>query len=226
MQQSIASVIACVLVSVLLSACSSPQAIPVNKPMKVNGEVQSPNHIHAAKGFLHNIGAGQAFNVGILRALAIRGLDEPGLAELANRAFADVDEDELEYLLAGVYARHLSYSQLVELEKLSANEGVHRFFSMLYEAEFAGKPTDDEILMRQMNADELTQIMILAHSDAFKALGEVQEEINLEMYEVGGVWAEETMRRYIDEQRTRVLNEAPTDIQSREMMPATPARTL
>tara|TARA_R110001606_G_scaffold388580_2_gene554016 strand:+ start:44205 stop:44789 length:585 start_codon:yes stop_codon:yes gene_type:complete len=194
--------------------------------MRVNGEVQSPNHIHAAKGFLRNIGAGEAFNLGVIKTIAIRGIEEPGIAELANRALADVDAEDFELMLAEIYARHLSYSQLVELEKLSANKGVEHYFELVYQAAFAGKPADDQTLMRQLNADELTQVMILAQSDAFTALSMVQPDIDREIDEAAGAWGEMTMRRYIDEQRARVLKEMPSDIQSRKNIPATPALSL
>lgn len=228
MPHPFARAVICAFALLFVSACSTPAPVrlQVDNPIRVDGEVQSPNHINAAKGFLHNIGAGDLALIGLAEDLATRAKEEPGMVELAQRAFAGVNEEYFEQVFAEVYARHLSYSQLVELKKLSANDGVQRFFQALLQAELAGEPFDDEALMRQMNADEITEILVFAESDGGRALIQVQPEINRELLEVSGALGEALIRQYIQQQKALMLNNENAETQSNETMPTTRIQTL
>ena len=125
-------------------------------------------------------------------------LEQPGLAELMQRAFADVSEEDFENLAARVYVRHLNREELTELAQFTESPTGNRFFRMSVASAMAGTPVTGEDMARQFNADELTEIVRFSKSDGFVALKKNMPTINRELGEEGRQMGETKMREYLE----------------------------
>jgi hypothetical protein len=181
-------VLTLLLVSFVVAACA---AAPVSRSPE-------QEHLAVAKRFLHSWGAGEAGMAAFQDKLAQTYQEQPGLAELMQRAFADVTEQDFEDLAARVYVRHLSQEELGQLAQFTESPTGNRFFRMSVASAMEGKPVTGEDIARQFNADELTEIVRFSRSDGFVALKQNMPAINRELGEEGRVLGETKMREYLE----------------------------
>lgn len=181
-------VLASLLITFILAACASAPA-----PKGPDQE-----NLAVAKRFLHSWGAGEAGMAAFQQNLEQTYQDQPGLAELMQRAFADVTEEDFEDLAARVYVRHLSQQELTELAQFTESPTGNRFFRMSVASAQQGKPVTGEDIARQFNADELTEIVRFSKSDGFVALKQNMPTINRELEEEGRQLGETKMREYLE----------------------------
>ncbi len=154
-----------------------------------------------AKRFLHNVGMGEIAMRGVFRSFEQMREKQPGMTDLMSRAFADLKGEDFEVLAAEVYAQHLSYDHIRELEQFSENSAIKRFFSIIFSVVESGQPLNNDELMSRFNADELTQILKFAQSDSFIELRKSLPEINDDLGEAGRRLGEKILREYIDRQQ-------------------------
>lgn len=181
-------VLAPLFFSFIIAACASA---PVSQD-------PNPQHLAAAKRFLHSWDAGDLAMGVFQRELEQAYRDQPGLAELMQRAFADSTPEDFENLAARVYVRHLDQRELSELAQFTESPTGNRFFRMSVGAAVEGKPVNGEDAMRQFNADELLEIAQFSKSDAFIALRQALPTINRELGEEGRKFGETKMREYLE----------------------------
>jgi len=155
-------------------------------------------HVANAQRFLHSWGAGEIALAGIESALEAKAKEQPDTAELCRRAFSNVQVEDLENMMARVYARHISKNNILELMKFSESDTGQRFFRAAITAAMEGQQNEDVI--RQFNADELNAIIKFAQSDAFQAFTQAQPEINRELSEEGRKFGAAVMRDYKNQQ--------------------------
>ncbi len=179
---------ALLILSFIIAACASS---PVSQG-------PAPQHLAAAKRFLHSWDAGDIAMKVFQRELEQAYMDQPGLAELMQRAFADATPEDFENLAARVYVRHLNQNELAELAQFTESPTGNRFFRMSVGAAIEGKPLKSEDAMRQFNADELMEIAKFSQSNAFLALREALPNINRELGEEGRKFGETRMREYLE----------------------------
>lgn len=160
----------------------------------------APEHLAIAKRFLRSFGAGEIAMAGFQRKLEEETRNQPGMAELSRRAFGDIKAEDFEDLAARVYARHLTQQHLAELANFTEGRTGNRFFRVAIASELGDKPSKVEDMMRQFNADELTEIMKFVQSDSFAALQQALPTINRELGEEGRRLGEAAMREYIKRQ--------------------------
>ncbi|UCH46456.1 MAG: DUF2059 domain-containing protein [Betaproteobacteria bacterium] len=124
--------------------------------------------------------------------------DQPGVAELVQRAFADFTEEDFENLAARVYVRHLNQEELAELAQFTESPTGNRFFRMSVAGAVTGKAVNGDDIARQFNADELVEIVRFSKSDGFVALQQALPTINRELGEEGQTLGETRMREYLE----------------------------
>ncbi len=180
-----------------VNGCSTSQvAAPVPAP-----EPQiAPAHLAVAERFLHNIGAGEVAMAAFQKEKTLIAREQPGLAELGARAFADVGIEEVEEIVAEVYARHLSQTDLTELARFSERPAIKRFFRIVFEMHSSGEELDNEALMARFDADELTEIFQFAYSDSHMKMVKVLPEINRELAVAGEEFGESLLLDYLGRQ--------------------------
>jgi hypothetical protein len=181
-------IVAPLLISFFLAACAST---PVSQG-------PDPEHLAVAKRFLHSWDAGDLALTVFHRNLEQTYKDQPGVAELVERAFSDVTEEDFENLAARVYVRHLNQEELAELARFTESPTGNRFFRMSVAGAVEGKAVNGEDITRQFNADELAEIVRFSQSDAFVALKEALPTINRELGEEGRQMGEARMREYLE----------------------------
>lgn len=180
-----------ILALLVLAGCA---AQPVVK-------VPSAEQEATAQRFLNQVGVGELAIRGYRDELQRMAREQPGMAELVERVFADFKPRRFEQMAATVYARHLSLEHLSELEQYSRRPAIKRFFAVIFEAIASGEPVDNQALMRQFNADELTEIMRFSSSESVTALKQVQAQINQELSEASRQYAEAAFARYMKQQK-------------------------
>ena len=157
-----------------------------------------PEHLAVAKRFLHSWDAGEISMAAFQQSLQQTYKDQPGVAELVQRAFADVTEEDFEDLAARVYVRHLNQEQLEELAQFTESPTGNRFFRMSVASSISGKAVNRDDITRQFNADELTEIVRFSQSDGFAAMKKALPTINRELGEEGQQLGETRMREYLE----------------------------
>lgn len=177
-----------VLLCFMVAACATA---PAPRPL-------DPKHVATAKRFLHSWGAGDLVMDGFRRALEEKSKEQPGMAELARRAFASFKVENAEDLVSRIYARHLSQDYLGELARFTESRTGNRFFRIVISGTLEGKKSDD--ILRQFNADELTEALKFSQNESFTALTQALPAINRELAEEGRRLGETTMREYIKRQ--------------------------
>lgn len=191
-------VLASLLLCFFIAACASTPAS--KSPEQQNFAI--------AKRFLHSWGAGEAGMAAFQKNLEETSQEQPGLAELMQRAFADITEEDFEDLAAKVYVRHLNQSQLTELAQFTESPTGNRFFRMSVTNAIDGKPVTGEDITREFNADELTEIVRFSKTDGFVALKEKMPIINRELGEEGRQLGETKMREYLERTGQASLGES------------------
>lgn len=179
-----------VLLSFVIVACATTPA----------ARGPAPEHLATAQRFLRSFGAGEIAMAGLQRKLEEDTKDQPGLAELGRRALADIKAEDFENIAAQVYARHLTQQHLADLTRFTESRTGNRFFRGAVGDALEGKSSKVEDMMRQFNADELTEILKFVQSEAFVALQQELPTINRELAEEGQKLGEATMREYIKRQ--------------------------
>ena len=182
-------ILASFLFVLFIAACAS------TPPASSNPQQQN---LAVAKRFLHSWGAGEAGMAAFQKQLDQTYVDQPGLAELMQRAFADVSEEDFENLAANVYVRHLNQDELVELAQFTESPTGNRFFRMSVASAMTGTPVTSEEIAREFNADELTEIVRFSKSNGFLALKKNMPDINRELGEEGRQMGETKMREYLE----------------------------
>jgi hypothetical protein len=162
-------------------------------------EVQNSPGFAAAKRFLTSWGAGDIMRIAFERALNQARNEQPGMAELAQRVFADFKIEEFEDIAAGVYAKNLSEDRLNALARFSETKPGRHFFTAMTTAAVEGKSID-QTLMREFNADELTAILKFGESPEFHELQAKLPVINKELSEEGRRVGQKKMREYLQRQ--------------------------
>ena len=181
-------VLVSLFVTLFIAACAST-------PAPKSPEQQN---LAVAKRFLHSWGAGEAGMTAFQKQLEQTYVDQPGLAELMQRAFADVTDEDFENLAARVYVRHLNQAELTELAQFTESPTGNRFFRMSVASAMTGTPVSGDDIAREFNADELTEIVRFSKSDGFVALKKNMPTINRELGEEGRMMGETKMREYLE----------------------------
>ena len=181
-------IVAPLLISFFVAACAST---PVSQD-------PDPQHLAVAKRFLHSWDAGDIAMKVFQRNLEQTYKDQPGVAELVQRAFADVTEEDFENLAARVYVRHLDQEELSELAQFTESPTGNRFFRMSVAGAIEGNAVSGEDIASQFNADELVEIVRFSKSDGFAALQQALPTINRELGEEGRLMGETRMREYLE----------------------------
>jgi len=150
-----------------------------------------------AKRFVHSVGGGKMAMVGMQRKIEEEAQKSPGMAELFRRAFAETTEEDFERMVATVYSHHLSRDNLSELAHFSETPAGKHFFQLAFQRARSGTPITKHSIIRELNADELTEILKFSQSGAATALKLALPEINRELSEEGRRMGETVMRDYI-----------------------------
>lgn len=174
-----------IALSLAVSACVTAPAKP------------DPSHLAVAKRFLHSIGAGELAMTSFRRTVEQEAIDQPGMAELTRRIFADITAEDFEAIATDVYARHLSREHLVELAQFAESQAGQRFFKLSFDSVLSGIPLDTKEAMRQFDANELTEIIRFGQSDAAVELKKQLPAINQEMAEAGKQLGRAKMTEYL-----------------------------
>lgn len=161
----------------------------------------SAEHLATSTRFVHNINGGHMAYEGFRRAIERMDSEQPGMAELVARAFADTSPSEFEALVGSVYARHLSHEHLRELESYTQRPALRRFFNVLYMNVKSGEPYADKEMMRLFSADELTEIIKFSRSPSVTAMNQAQPQIRADLEKAGEKWAETRFMEYLDRQQ-------------------------
>ncbi len=151
-----------------------------------------------ARSFLNNIEAGEIALMGFDSAMAEQGKSSPGLAEIMNRVFADMDSTIFVEMAATIYAKNLSYDTLAEVERHSQKESIQRFFKIIFNKVISGEKIDNKLLLSQFNADELLDIMKLGANESFIEMKAKLPIINNEMAVQSKMLGEKMMMDYIE----------------------------
>jgi hypothetical protein len=157
----------------------------------------SAEHLAVARRFLRGFGAGEIAMNGLRVELEKQAKDQPGVAELVRRAFVDVKASDFEELAAAVYARHLSQEHLTSLAGFIESKSGGRFFKVAIESAMSGKPADNGEVIRQFDADELTEIMKFLQGESFVALQKELPTINQEMAQDGEKLGQALLTEYL-----------------------------
>ncbi len=157
-------------------------------------------HVSTAKRFLHNINAGEMGLAGLQKGINKNAAEQPGMAELAQRATANITVEDFEELAAKVYSQNLSHEHLSELANFSEMPSISKFFRLIFADIKSDTVPDQQAIMRQFNADELTDIFKFTQSDGYKTLNQSLPKINRELAEAGKKMGEVAMREYLEQQ--------------------------
>lgn len=198
------NILAGLMVVVFLSGCGSTPTTNV-KPATTANNREAPvvftqediARQGTAKRFLHNIGAGDLMVASFEATMEEQARKQPELAELLNRAFADLSQDDFESAASEVYARHMTHKDLVEIADLSEKDSIKKFFKEIFDGVLTGKPVDQNALIQKFSAEELTDIMELSLSESFLKLKKVLPTINKELKVAGKKLGEKTLKEYI-----------------------------
>lgn len=201
-----------VVLTLLLSAVSACSTAPGTQPpspgtvaqfpspapsLAPNVDNPSPAHLNAAKAFLSNIGAGEMIMLGYQIGLEQLAEEQPGLAELTERALSDVTPQDFLNVAAPAYSRYLSEEQLKELTRLSDNPSISELFSAVALEELHGREFSAEELTKDLSADQLTEILRFSVSDSALAMKEVLPQINRDLEMQVEAFVEGKLTRYI-----------------------------
>ncbi len=154
-------------------------------------------HLAVAKRFLHNIDAGEWALLSIRLKIDEDSKNQPGMAELTRRAFADLTPGEIEDMISEIYARHVTREHLLELAQFAETKTGKRFFRIGFISVLNNTHQNTEEVMRQFNADELSEILRFSQSEAALALTRQLPTINEEVSEAARKMGEDRMREYI-----------------------------
>lgn len=150
-----------------------------------------------AKRFLHNVGAGELAMTAFVKELENQANEQPGMTELIKRAFTNINQEDFENLAAEVYSRHLTHEDLMEIATFSEKPAIQRLFKVIFGGISSGKQLDNQELLRQFSADELTEIMKMSLSDSLVRMKEVLPEINKELVQASNSLRQEILRDYL-----------------------------
>ena len=197
----------CLLASCLLTNCATaPEAnkrpsTPVSKTVPAVTEYPryiAPGQIDPnAKRFLKSIKTGEFIYNGFTKEMKKIAANNPSLTEVVNRAFANITSDDFENIAAKVYTRHLSKPTLEELMNFTEGPVGGRFFRSIFTYIAESKPIDNDAVMRQFNADELTTLLKFTQSNAFVEMQSKLPTINKEMSEEGQRFSEAVIKFYV-----------------------------
>jgi len=124
------------------------------------------------------------------------------MADLSRRIFADTTAMDFEDLCARTYARHLTQEHLVDLARFTETKTGKRFFRIAIDNALGEKSTDAKEMMRQLNVDELTEILRFSQSEALSAMNNALPAINRELAEEGKKWVQDKFREYLNQQES------------------------
>ena len=182
------------------AATPLPQAAPPQQQTLPRQNQQSPEHVAAATRFLNNIGVGQALLETMKSDMELEAINQPGLAEVAQRSLANVTADDYELIAARVYARHVSMDDLLELDRLTQKPEIKQFFDMAFSAHKTGIPMDEAESMRHFNADEIIEIMKLSMSESFNNMNKIKPKIDRDLARALDAFHEAAIRDYVSQQ--------------------------
>jgi hypothetical protein len=151
----------------------------------------------AAQRFMNSWGAGDLIQTVMQREMEKNAAEQPGVAELMKRVFANTSKDEFTDLAASVYARHVNQADLESLATFSETPTGNRFFKSVVGAVLATGKVDPNTLTRQFNANELTEIYKFSQSPSFLAMQAQLPLINKEMGEEGRKFGERKLKEYM-----------------------------
>ncbi len=194
------SLLSLLLVFLIVGCSGTPVATNPSQANTVAPKAAPPQTgtFLAAQRFMKSWGAGELIQTAMQRELEKTAVQQPGVAELMKRALADTSTDEFSDLAAGVYARHMGQADLESLAEFTETNAGNRFFKLIVGAVVAGeKSFDQNAIMRQFNADELTVILKLSQSPAFASMQAKLPTINKEMSEVGRKYGERKLTEYL-----------------------------
>ena len=150
-----------------------------------------------AKRFLHNIDAGEWALLSIRLKIDEESKDQPGMAELTRRAFADLTPGDIEDMISEIYARHVTREHLAELVQFTETKTGKRFFRIGFISVINNTHQNMDEVMRQFNADELGEILKFSQSEAAAELTRELPAINEEVSNAARKMGEDRMREYI-----------------------------
>ncbi len=192
--------IALLSVIFVASGCSTNTPAPTTEQAQAKPSIYDFNpkpvdqsvdaeHLSTAKRFLRNVGTAELFMLGVQREFNKLDKEQPGLAELTRRAFADFKPETFEVLAARIYAQNLSHEHILEIADYTETPTIKKFFRLIFAEVGQGRALDNKKIMKQFNADELTEIVKFSLSKGFiamkKALPQINTEIEIESRELG-----------------------------------------
>lgn len=181
-----------ILLSLSIAACATTEA----------ARGPDPDHINAAKRFLHAFNAEELVMIAFERTMESESKKHPESAvEDIRRAMSYVTGEDFLDLITQVYVRHLSIEHLTDLARFAESSTGQRFFQVIISNVIDGNVDNvqDEILS-EFKAGELTEIMEFASGNAFQAMNEAQPEINRELSEAARKFSQDKMREYLEQQ--------------------------
>ncbi len=200
-----------VLMALLMSACASNETAPITeqsaKPSvttqanTTNMAEPLPHSVLAAKRFMSNAGAGNLAMFALQKEMNKLSVEQPGLAELTRRAFADVKQEDLDLFLAKIYARHMSFEDLNKLAESSEKDSIKRFFHYIFDSLKQEQKFSKADFTKQFNADELTEIIKFSQTDSFRTFTEVSSQIKEEIRTSSYALGQKLLQDYIDKQQ-------------------------
>lgn len=194
------------LASALLTNCataptagksSTPTATASNAvtddPFYIAPGLIDPN----AKRFLSSIKTGDLMFNAFNKEIEKSSVSNPGMVEVVHRAFANIKPDDFENIAAKVYTRHMSKPALEDMKNFTEGPVGGRFFRSVFAYIADAKPVDNEAVMRQFNADEITSLLKFTQGDSFTELQKKLPTINQEMSEEGRKFGEAVIKHYL-----------------------------
>ncbi|MEH6367795.1 MAG: hypothetical protein V7764_16135 [Pseudomonas marincola] len=192
----------CLILTLLISAMSACSTAPVSQRTTATWPTYatSPAHLSAAKAFLINIEAVEMFMIGYKVGLNEIAREQPGMAELMDRALGDVTADDFLNMTAEVYAHYLTQAQLTELAELSDNSSVKSMFRTIRWNATQNKPIDEDEFTKKLDADQLEDLLKFSQSESVFAMQLMLPEINRELAENARLYGEAKLVSYLNEQ--------------------------
>jgi len=189
-----------ILLLCLIAGCSGTPVAPKSSQANTaapKAPIPKTGAFMAAQRFMNSWGAGEMIQSMMQREIEKRAAEQPGMSELMKRVLADSSADEFADLAAGVYARHIDQADLEVLATFTETPAGNRFFKTIVGAVLAGEELDQNAIMRQFNADEITELMKFFQNPAFATMQAKLPTINKEMSEEGRKYGERKLKEYL-----------------------------
>lgn len=207
--QNIRVIVFVVLGCFFLSACSTAPVTRPNNNKNERANITKPDDsesanivkpdddsVYFAERFMSNVGMGKIILDGLKKGMREQKIEDPALAVFVEKAFADAKEEDFIFLIASVYARHVSKEDLIELSRFSESPTIKRFFMAVFDKLINQQRVDDTIL-QQFNSVEIEEIIAFSTSSSFERMNNALPIINKELHQAGANYGRELIINYM-----------------------------